>query len=89
VTLRRRPAGPTGRGNATSTDDGCPVEIYAALPPGGEAGVIHAAIPPAARVLELGCGTGRIAEPLAALGHRVTGVDSSAAMPAHLRHREP
>lgn len=40
-------------------------------------------------MLELGCSTGRIAEPLAALGHRVTGVDSSAAMLAHLRRTEP
>ncbi len=37
----------------------------------------------------MGCGTGRIAEPLAALGHRVVGVDSSAAMLAHLRRVEP
>ncbi len=31
-------------------------------------------------VLELGCGTGRILTPLAAAGHRVTGVDASPAM---------
>jgi len=31
-------------------------------------------------VLELGCGTGRILRPLAALGHPVTGVDDSTAM---------
>jgi SAM-dependent methyltransferase len=35
-------------------------------------------------VLDLGCGVGRIAAPLAALGHRVVGVDESAAMLALL-----
>ena len=47
---------------------------------------MHAALPPGASVLELGCGTGRIADPLARLGHRVVGVDASAAMLSHLRH---
>src|SRR5438128_9240335 len=32
------------------------------------------------RVLDLGCGTGRVAIPLAALGHRVTAVDLSEEM---------
>lgn len=36
-------------------------------------------------VLELGCGTGRLLRPLAAAGHKVTGVDNSAAMLARLR----
>jgi SAM-dependent methyltransferase len=40
-------------------------------------------------VLDLGCGIGRIAEPLTALGHRVVGVDESADMLAHLRRAEP
>jgi SAM-dependent methyltransferase len=31
-------------------------------------------------ILELGCGTGRILSPLASVGHRVTGLDASAAM---------
>ncbi len=35
---------------------------------------------PASKVLELGCGTGRILLPLARAGHHVTGVDSSASM---------
>jgi SAM-dependent methyltransferase len=39
----------------------------------------------AAHVLDLGCGTGRIATPLAALGRQVAGVDQSPAMLASLR----
>jgi len=40
---------------------------------------------PAARVLELGVGTGRLALPLASAGLRVTGIDASAAMLDGLR----
>jgi SAM-dependent methyltransferase len=39
------------------------------------------------RVLELGCGTGRAAIPLAQAGHRVTGVDYAADMLAIARHK--
>lgn len=38
-------------------------------------------------VLELGCGTGRIAIPIASAGHRVTGVDLSEAMLRRARAR--
>ena len=38
-----------------------------------------------ARILELAVGTGRLAIPLAGLGHHVTGIDVSAAMLARLR----
>jgi SAM-dependent methyltransferase len=50
----------------------------------GEAGIVHAAVPEGASILELGCGTGRILKPLAGLGHRVHGVDDSAGMLAHI-----
>ena len=66
-----------GTGPGAITSDGCAVEFYALLPAFGEAAIVHAAVPPGASVLELGCGTGRILRPLAALGHPVTGVDDS------------
>jgi SAM-dependent methyltransferase len=41
------------------------------------------------RVLELGVGTGRLAIPIAAQGIDITGIDTSAAMLARLRDRDP
>jgi SAM-dependent methyltransferase len=64
--------------------DGSPVAFYRRLPAAGEPELVHGAIPPHASVLDLGCGPGRIAGPLAALGHEVTGVDDGAAMIAAL-----
>jgi SAM-dependent methyltransferase len=65
------------------TPDGCAVDFYALLPPGEEPAIVDAAVPAGASILELGCGTGRILRPLAALGHPVLGVDESAEMLAH------
>lgn len=47
------------------------------------------ALPPNARVLDLGCGEGRYARALAARGCRVTGVDVSEALLAEARRRSP
>jgi SAM-dependent methyltransferase len=69
-----------GTGPGAITNDGCAVEFYALLPEFGESQIVAAAVPPGASILELGCGTGRILRPLAALGHPVTGVDDSADM---------
>jgi SAM-dependent methyltransferase len=66
-----------GTGPGAITNDGCAVEFYALLPEFGESQIVAAAVPPGASILELGCGTGRILRPLAALGHPVTGVDDS------------
>jgi SAM-dependent methyltransferase len=72
--------GNVGTGPGVITNDGCAVEFYALLPRFGEPEIVHAAVPPGASILELGCGTGRILRPLAALGHPVTGVDDSTDM---------
>jgi SAM-dependent methyltransferase len=64
--------------------DGSPVAFYARLPATGEPGLIHDVLPPGATILDLGCGVGRIAGPLAALGHSVTGIDNGAGMIAAL-----
>ena len=67
------------------TRDGCPVDLYTLLPTTGEPALIHAAVPPGAEILDLGCGAGRLAHPLIDLGHPVTAVDNSAGMLAHVR----
>jgi SAM-dependent methyltransferase len=54
------------------------------MPEQGEAQIVHEAAGPGASVLELGCGTGRVTGPLAALGHAVVAVDESPDMLAHV-----
>jgi 2-polyprenyl-3-methyl-5-hydroxy-6-metoxy-1,4-benzoquinol methylase len=46
----------------------------------GEAAYVAALVPPGSRVLDAGCGTGRVAIELARRGYEVTGVDSDASM---------
>jgi SAM-dependent methyltransferase len=70
------------------THDGSPVEVYRRLPALGEPEFIDARIPPGSTILDLGAGTGRIADPLVALGHRVVAVDNSAAMLANVQQAE-
>jgi SAM-dependent methyltransferase len=77
---------PAGTGPGEITPDGCAVDFYALLPPMGEPEIVHAAVPAGASILELGCGTGRLLRPLAALGHPVLGVDESPAMLARIPH---
>lgn len=78
-----------GTGPGVITPDGCAVEFYALLPPGQEAKIVHAAAPSAhASVLDLGAGTGRIAQALVEMGHPVVAVDESQAMLAHIRDAE-
>lgn len=68
--------------------DGSPVELYARMPTFGEPELVHDAIPAGASILELGSGTGRMTHRLIELGHRVTAVDESAEMLAHVRGAE-
>jgi SAM-dependent methyltransferase len=69
--------------------DGSPVELYVRLRPAGEPELIASVLPRGASVLELGCGTGRIADALVTLGHPTTGVDQSAAMLAQVHRATP
>jgi SAM-dependent methyltransferase len=75
----------TGTGPGAITADGCAVELYTLLQPMGEPGIVHAAVPAGASVLELGAGAGRVTHPLVALGHPVVAVDESAEMLANIR----
>lgn len=68
--------------------DGSPVEVYALLPELGEGDVVAQAVPAGATILELGCGTGRMTRQLVRLGYRVTAVDESAEMLAHVEGAE-
>ncbi|TDD26284.1 class I SAM-dependent methyltransferase [Kribbella turkmenica] len=76
--------GQGGDGPGPHTPDGSAVELYELAPVTGEDELINAAIEPASRILELGCGTGRITRPLLALGHHVVAVDESAEMVARV-----
>lgn len=55
--------------------DGSPVAVYGALPAEPELGMVRRYAEGRASVLDLGCGTGRIADPLATDGHLVVAVD--------------
>ncbi|WP_066951483.1 class I SAM-dependent methyltransferase [Microtetraspora fusca] len=77
-----------GTGPGTITPDGCAVDYYAMLTPHGEPELVHAAIPEAASILELGAGVGRITHSLLALGHEVVAVDESPEMLAHIKGAE-
>jgi SAM-dependent methyltransferase len=55
----------------------------------GEARFCGALVSPGARVLDAGCGTGRVAIRLAELGYDCVGVDSDAAMLAEARRAAP
>lgn len=72
----------------STAPDGSPVGLYARLPELGEGEVIASALPTGTSVLELGCGAGRITRQLVRLGYRVTAVDESAEMLAHVRDAE-
>ena len=64
--------------------DGSPVAVYLAAPPDDCAEVVAQLAPSPARLLELGCGVGRTTRQLVGLGYRVTAVDDSPQMLAHV-----
>ncbi|GAA2473812.1 class I SAM-dependent methyltransferase [Streptomyces thermolineatus] len=80
-----RREGYSGTGPGGTAPDGCSVELWARLPVGDEPDVIGRAVPAGARVLELGCGTGRVTHPLLERGFTVTAVDESPEMLAYVR----
>ncbi len=69
-----------GSGPGVIAPDGCAVELYSLLPPGRDPEIIHGTVPPAASILELGAGAGRVTHPLLRLGHDVVAVDESPEM---------
>lgn len=54
-----------------------------------QADMLAAVIPDGAKVMDFGCGDGRVAIPMAALGYEVTAVDSSQRMLDRLTERAP
>ncbi|WP_212987510.1 class I SAM-dependent methyltransferase [Actinoplanes auranticolor] len=56
---------------------------------GGEARLIDAMVPRGARILDAGCGTGRVGGRLAAAGHQVTGIDLDPELIAAARQDYP
>src|SRR3954469_14128384 len=80
---RSRP-GYSGTGPGAIAPDGCAVDLYRRLPVRNEPAIIASAVPPPARLLELGCGAGRGTTALVAMGYEVTAVDESAAMLANV-----
>jgi len=74
----------SGAGPGARTRDGCSVELYRELPYLGELDDILDELRDRARVLELGCGTGRLTRRLIGPGRHVTAVDDSADMLAAL-----
>jgi len=74
----------TGAGPGVQTKDGCSVELYRRLPYLGELEDYRPLFPPDARVIELGCGAGRLTRRLLAWGVRVTAVDNCTEMLAAL-----
>jgi SAM-dependent methyltransferase len=55
----------------------------------GEARLVDAMLPRASRVLDAGCGQGRVGAALAACGHAVTGVDADASLIAAATAEHP
>ena len=82
------PSQSSGNGPGVITPDGCAVEFYARMTARDEPVIVHEAIRPGTRILELGCGAGRVTHPLVALGHPVVAVDESPDMLARVRGAE-
>jgi len=69
-----------GSGPGAQAADGCSVELYRKLPYLDELEEHRALFLPGRRILELGCGTGRLTRQLIQYGTHVTAVDNCAEM---------
>jgi SAM-dependent methyltransferase len=76
--------GNRGFGRGPKTRDGCSVELYLKTPYFGEVELFQPWIAPGSSILEFGCGVGRVTRELLARGYRVTAVDNSPEMLAHV-----
>jgi SAM-dependent methyltransferase len=76
--------GNRGIGRGPQTRDGSSVELYLRTPYFGEIDLFQPWMAPGSSVLELGCGVGRVTRELLARGYRVTAVDNSPEMLAHV-----
>jgi SAM-dependent methyltransferase len=74
-----------GSGPGARTRDGCSVDFYLLLAARDELEVLKRVLPGSRRILELGCGVGRITHGLLDEGHEVVGVDNSPEMLNHVR----
>src|ERR1035437_504166 len=91
-TGRRSTRGPDTMAPMTYESEAISRCFYAALPPAGLAGRTRTEwdeiilrdlaelLPRASRILDVGCGYGRLAVPLAVAGHQVKGLDLSPTM---------
>lgn len=79
----------TGGGRGPSYDQAFRDLAAAGADVHGEAACVAALVPPGARVLDAGCGTGRVAIELARRGYEVVGVDSDPSMLAVARDKAP
>lgn len=70
----------SGSGPGARTRDGCSVALYERSPDLDDLIDSGLHLAPGLRVLELGCGTGRLTRPMLAAGAEVTAVDNSSEM---------
>ncbi len=78
----------TGGERGTSYDEAFRELAAQGIDVHGEAAYVAALLPPGARVLDAGCGTGRVAVELAHRGYQVTGVDNDTSMLAVARSHD-
>jgi len=69
-----------GTGPGVQAADGSSVELYRLIRPIGEPEIVRDVLKSGAKILELGCGVGRITHPLVALGFDVVAVDNCTEM---------